>query len=117
MIGSGLQDRGTKHHLRVGVVGCGFWARYQINGWRELSGVEIAGIYNRTRSKAESLAFELGIKHVYGTAEELIPGQFASPARSCQKHAPQHHRCVLLAHEKPHDSPTRQCTRDSSPCG
>ena len=58
--------------LRLAIVGCGFWARFQIAAWRELAGVEIVALYNRTRSKAEALAEEFGIAAVYDDAETLI---------------------------------------------
>ena len=53
-------------------MGCGFWSRFQVAGWKELEGVDIAAAYNRTVSKAEKLAQEFGIPHVYGDAEELL---------------------------------------------
>ena len=58
--------------MRVAVFGCGFWARYQIAGWREVGGAEVVALYNRTRSKAEKLGAELGIAAIYDDAEELL---------------------------------------------
>lgn len=58
--------------MKFGVLGCGFWSRFQISGWRELEGVEVVALYNRTRSKAEKLAAEFHIPKVYDTPEELI---------------------------------------------
>jgi predicted dehydrogenase len=58
--------------VRVAVVGAGFWARYQIAGWRELPGVEIAAIYNRTQDKAQRLAAEFGIPADYEDPRALI---------------------------------------------
>ncbi len=58
--------------LRLAVIGCGFWARYQIAGWREVGGVEVAALYNRTLSKAQALGAELGIAAVYDDAETLL---------------------------------------------
>ncbi len=29
--------------LRIAVVGCGFWSRFQIPAWREIAGIECAG--------------------------------------------------------------------------
>ncbi len=62
----------TKRPLRLAVIGCGFWARYQIAGWREVGGVEVVALYNRTLSKAQALGTELGIAAVYDDAEELL---------------------------------------------
>src|SRR5687767_15006379 len=62
----------SKAPLRFAIFGAGFWTRYQLSGWRELSGVECAAIYNRTRAKAEALAKELGIPAVYDDAARLL---------------------------------------------
>ena len=58
--------------LRCAVLGCGFWSRFQLSGWREVGGVEIAGLWNRTRAKAEALAGEFGGLPVYSTPEEML---------------------------------------------
>ena len=42
--------------LRFAVLGCGFWSQFQIAAWRELPGVELVAVYNRTRAKAEAIA-------------------------------------------------------------
>jgi predicted dehydrogenase len=52
--------------------GAGFWARYQLAGWRELPGVECVAIYNRTLPKAEALAREFNVPSVYADPEELL---------------------------------------------
>ena len=58
--------------LRFGVIGCGFWSRYQLAAWRELEGVELAALCNRTRSKAEALAARFGDPPVYDDAEAML---------------------------------------------
>ena len=58
--------------LRFAVFGAGFWTRYQLAAWREVGGAECVGIYNRTRSRAETLARELGIPAVYDDADDLL---------------------------------------------
>jgi predicted dehydrogenase len=58
--------------LRFAVFGAGFWARYQLAGWRELRSVRCAAIYNRTRAKAEALAGEFDIPAVYDDPEKLL---------------------------------------------
>ena len=58
--------------LRFAILGTGFWAQYQLSGWRELEGVECVAVYNRTRSKAEAVARRFGIERVYDDAEELL---------------------------------------------
>jgi predicted dehydrogenase len=59
-------------NLRFALLGAGFWARYQLAGWRELAGVECVAICDRARSKAESLARNFGVPAVYSNAEELL---------------------------------------------
>jgi predicted dehydrogenase len=58
--------------IRVGVVGAGFWARYQIAAWRELPGVKVVGVFNRTVEKAKRLGQEFGIEGVYGDVEQML---------------------------------------------
>lgn len=58
--------------LRFAVFGCGFWAPFQIAAWREVGGVELAALYNRTRAKAEALAARFGAPAVYDDPEELL---------------------------------------------
>ena len=52
--------------------GTGFWARYQLAGWRELPGAECVALYNRTVSKAQALAHEFEISAIYDNPEELL---------------------------------------------
>lgn len=54
------------------MIGAGFWARYQLAGWLETGGAACVGIYNRTRAKAETLAGEFGVEHVYDDPAEMI---------------------------------------------
>jgi predicted dehydrogenase len=58
--------------LRFAMIGAGFWATPQLNGWRELAGAECVAVCNRTRSKAEALATRFGIGAVYADVEEMI---------------------------------------------
>ena len=58
--------------LRFAVIGTGFWSNYQICAWRELPGVELVAIYNRTRSKAEAIAEKFGIPNLYTDPEKLL---------------------------------------------
>jgi D-apiose dehydrogenase len=58
--------------LRFAVVGCGFWSKFQIGAWSELDGVELVAVYNRTISKAVSIADYFKVPHVYDDPEELF---------------------------------------------
>lgn len=58
--------------LKGAVIGTGFWSGFQIAAWKELEGVEISALYNRTISKAEALAAKFGISKVYANVEDLL---------------------------------------------
>ncbi|MEO5590985.1 MAG: Gfo/Idh/MocA family oxidoreductase [Chitinophagaceae bacterium] len=58
--------------LRFAVIGTGFWSAYQIPAWKEVAGMELVAVYNRTRSKATAIAQQFGIPAVYDNAEELL---------------------------------------------
>jgi predicted dehydrogenase len=58
--------------LKFAMFGTGFWARYQLAGWRELPGAECVALYNRTISKAQALAQEFEISATYDNPEELL---------------------------------------------
>ena len=62
-------------NLRFAMLGCGYWAQFQIAAWRELEGIELVALYNRTRSKAEALAERFGISAVYDDAEALMANE------------------------------------------
>lgn len=49
--------------LRFAIIGCGFWARYQLAAWLELGAAQPVALYNRTKEKALALAsaFDLNI--------------------------------------------------------
>ena len=58
--------------LRYAVFGCGFWSHYQISGWKELEGLELVALYNRTLSKAELVAEKFNIPAVYDDPGKLL---------------------------------------------
>jgi predicted dehydrogenase len=58
--------------LKFAVFGTGFWSYYQLSGWKELSAAEPIALYNRTRSKAEAIARQFNVPHVYDNPDELL---------------------------------------------
>lgn len=60
---------GTK--IRVGVVGAGWGAGLQLAAFRA-AGAELAGIFSRTRERAEHTAERFGVAHVADSLDELI---------------------------------------------
>jgi predicted dehydrogenase len=77
--------------LRFAILGTGFWARYQLSAWRQLTGAVCVALYNRTSAKAEALAADMGVDAVYADAEELIRRErpdFLDIITSVETHAP-----------------------------
>lgn len=60
--------------VRGALIGCGFFARNHLYGWRELKDVEIVALCDRDRSRAEAYAAEFG-GQVYSTPQELIESE------------------------------------------
>jgi predicted dehydrogenase len=58
--------------LNFAVFGCGFWSNFQIPGWLELDGVELKAVYNRTLSKAETVAAKFGGVKAYDDPAKLL---------------------------------------------
>lgn len=61
--------------MRIGIVGAGFWTRFQIAGWLELPDVEITSIANRTVERAKRLADQFGVRSVYQDPAEMIAAE------------------------------------------
>jgi predicted dehydrogenase len=66
----GLSD--SRKKCRVAIVGAGYMAREHVRAFRDVPGAEVAGIYSRTRGRAEALAAEFRIPSVCDTAAELF---------------------------------------------
>lgn len=58
--------------LRGVIIGTGFWSNFQIPAWRELPGVTITALYNRTFEKAKTIGEKFGIGNIYDNAETLL---------------------------------------------
>lgn len=61
--------------LRFAIVGTGYWARYQLSGWRELQGVECIALCNRHRDRAKQMAREFGVPALYDDPQEMIESE------------------------------------------
>ncbi|GAB3705499.1 Gfo/Idh/MocA family oxidoreductase [Spirosoma flavus] len=59
-------------NLKFAVIGTGFWANYQIPAWKELSGIELVAVYNRTRSRAADTAQRFNVPNVYDNVDQLL---------------------------------------------
>lgn len=58
--------------LRVAVAGAGYFCQFQLDGWKRIPGVELAGICNRDESKAQALAQRFGVAGVYADLETML---------------------------------------------
>jgi predicted dehydrogenase len=58
--------------LRFALFGAGFWARYQLAAWQEVSGASCVAVCDRKLEKAERLAAEFDIPRATDDAEELL---------------------------------------------
>lgn len=63
--------------LKFAIFGTGFWARFQLAAWSELPGARCVALYNRTRSRAVTLARDFGIDEaaVYDDPRRLLDEQ------------------------------------------
>jgi predicted dehydrogenase len=85
--------------LRFAVIGTGFWSTYQIPAWKELAGVELVAVCNRSRARAEEVAIKFGVPKVYDSAEELLQNEeldFVDIITDVNTHA----RFTLMAAER-----------------
>ncbi len=59
-------------NIRLGIIGAGRMAREHLNVLRAINSVRVVAISSRTKSKAEALAQEFQIDHVYDDAHALV---------------------------------------------
>lgn len=58
--------------LRFAMIGAGFWAKYQLAGWRELAGADCVAICDKDLTKAKALAERFRVQSVYNHAERML---------------------------------------------
>ena len=63
--------------VKIAVIGIGAFGALHARTLNFLPEAQLVAVVNRTRSKAEQLARELGVPHVFGTVEELIGHEIA----------------------------------------
>jgi len=59
------------NRIKVAFIGAGFMTAEHLKVFSDIKGVQLAGIYSRTRSRSEALAIEYGIGRVCDSIEEL----------------------------------------------
>ena len=76
--------------IRFGLVGTGFWSRFQLAGWRELPGTVCVAVCDRDVTKAETFGREHGIAARYSSLEAMLATErldFVDIAASPASHA------------------------------
>lgn len=61
--------------MNIAVIGCGFWAQYQIAAWQEVgksADVTLVGVCDRDAARAEATARRFGIGWAFTQADELL---------------------------------------------
>jgi predicted dehydrogenase len=61
--------------MRFGFIGAGYFAPYQLAAWRELGLARCVAICNRTRHRAQALADQFAIPHVYDDPAVMLGEQ------------------------------------------
>ena len=69
--------------INVAIVGAGSMAKEHIRAFSALNGVQVTGIYSRTRAKAEALAQEHNFGNVCDNIAELKEKKCCTSGGSC----------------------------------
>lgn len=77
--------------LKFALIGTGFWSKFQIPAWQEVSGAQLVALCDLDVAKAESFAKQFHIAKVYGNAEEMFQQEaldFVDIVAGVAAHAP-----------------------------
>ena len=58
--------------LKLGVIGCGFWSRYQTAAWQEFDQVHVVAACDRDLNKAKDFSNVLQIPRTYADATNML---------------------------------------------
>ncbi|MEM9833505.1 MAG: Gfo/Idh/MocA family oxidoreductase [Bacteroidota bacterium] len=58
--------------LSFAVIGCGFWAQYQIAAWQELEGAKLVAVCDQDDEKARNTAKKFGAANYYTDAKTML---------------------------------------------
>jgi predicted dehydrogenase len=75
----------------MAMIGAGFWARFQLPAWKELSGVRCAAVCDRDLDRAQRLAADNGVSAVYADASQMLERErpdFVDIVTSIGSHVP-----------------------------
>jgi predicted dehydrogenase len=82
--------------IRGALIGCGFFSRNHLHGWREIDGVEIVALCDANEERLRMVGAAFGIERLYGDAAALLERErldFVDIATT----APSHRALVELA--------------------
>jgi D-apiose dehydrogenase len=77
--------------LRVGLIGCGFFATNHLHAWREIAGVELVAVCDRDGERAKAAAAAFGVAAWYTDAERMLASErldFVDIATTAPSHRP-----------------------------
>ena len=77
--------------MRYAVIGAGFWARFQLHGWKTVGEVQCVAVCDRDIAKARALAADFGIAAAYEDAETMFGSEsfdFADIITGVEAHKP-----------------------------
>ncbi len=60
--------------LRGGLIGCGFFARNHMNGWRMVNGAKIVAVCDADQARADAFARDFGVTGIYADAGQMLDG-------------------------------------------
>ncbi|MGB3588436.1 MAG: Gfo/Idh/MocA family oxidoreductase [Tunicatimonas sp.] len=60
------------NELSFAVIGCGFWAQYQIAAWQELAGVKLVAVCDQSDERAQQTAKKFGVSNYYTDAKNML---------------------------------------------
>lgn len=88
-----MTNRMSAFEKKFAMIGAGFWARYQLAGWGEQSGVRCVAVCDQSVEKATQLAERAGLKsaRIYTDARRLFESEkldFVDIVTNVETHAP-----------------------------
>jgi D-apiose dehydrogenase len=58
--------------IRIAVIGCGFWSRFQIPAWHEIEGVTCVAVCDREKDRSHSIAAQFNIPLCYQEPVKML---------------------------------------------
>ena len=58
--------------LRIAVIGCGFWSRFQIPAWHEIEGVTCVAVCDQDEEKSRSTAARFNIQGYHQNPRKML---------------------------------------------